>query len=421
MKLVCNVYVYNRQLPLTSLNNKRKHVKSTLALCKHPNNNEFSIILFSGVNKSGTKYKLNGNILQVLNKFVNDGKTTIQFKVPPHDIQIQSETIQLKSFLHLLKRALENNLSDKELKYSSMAVTAVKPKDIPPVKMAIKKRSDYPTKGFPRTLEILYINDVRRCSLDRGILQLTKLRVLDLSNNCIEYLPEELNKLPNLKQLNISYNLLGRAKVNQWKWIGGNFSKNLLVLDLSYNELTYIPDQISKLHKLNSLNLNNNQLKILPFGIGNLHCLKIFSASHNLLSYLPGSIRKCSLQSIDLSHNPFEECGGGPNVHYGFYPNALGVCTLKEYAARRALLAKIPYGPDMIPLTLVDYLDKAKYCVCGKPCFSVFIRHSTSLLLSNISEMISVSGSAYVPIDCFSCSVRCYRSTFRTSNRNRVI
>ncbi|KAJ8934464.1 hypothetical protein NQ314_013339 [Rhamnusium bicolor] len=420
MKIVCNVFVGNRLLPSLSINKPRKHVKSTLALCKHPKSEDYCIILFSGQNKNGTKYSLKGNIKQVLTKFVNEGKCTIQFSKPEHDLFIQCDVIQLKGFLHLLKRALENKISDKELSFSSMAVMPVKQKDIAPTKMNIIKRSDYPVKGFPRTLEELHINDVRRCGVDKGIMNLMKLRILDLSNNCIEYIPEELSKLPNLKELNVSHNLLGKASLKQWSWMEGYLSKSLLLLDMSYNELTFVPNQICKLHKLTTLNLNNNSIKTLPAGIGNLRNLRIFSASNNSLVVLPGSIKKLKLQSIDISNNNFEQCI--PNGA-AIFSKPLPVSMLKEYAARKVLSARLLYPPGSLPLTLIDYLDNAKFCVCGKACFELYLRSSHNLLLGNIAESVSSSAGdmMYVPIDCYFCSLRCFGFAFQNRSRHPIV
>ncbi|KAJ8971497.1 hypothetical protein NQ317_013136 [Molorchus minor] len=419
MKILCNVSVANRLL--FSLSNKPpKHTKSTLALCKHPKSEEFCIILFSGQYKNGNKYSLKGNIKQVLTKFVNEGKCTIQFHKPEHDLYIQCDVIQLKGFLHLLKRALENKITDKDLKVCSMSVMPVKPKDVAPTKLVITKRSEYPGTGFPRTLEELRINDIRRCGVDQGIMNLTKLKILDLSNNCIEYVPNDLSNLPSLKELNLGHNLLGKCTLKQWGWMDGYLSKNLLSLDMSYNELSYVPNQINKLHKLTTLNLNNNTIKTLPMGIGNLRSLKIFSAANNALVILPGSIKKLRLYSIDLSNNNFEQCV--PNG-VAVFPKPLPVCSLKEYASRKVLGARLPYPAGTLPLTLIDYLDNAMYCVCGKACFSVFLRNSQNLLLGTIADSVSssVGDLVYVPIDCYFCSLRCFSFSFQNRARNPIV
>lgn len=417
MKLLCNVATGNR----LAANTKRKHVKSTLALCKHPKSNDFYIILFTGQNKNGTKYTVKNNINQVFTKCLHDGKATIQFKEPPHDLYIQADAIQLKGFLHLFKRVLEQKVSDKELSFSSMAVTPISSKHIPPTKMFIKSRSEYPIKGFSKSLEILHITGIQKISLDRGILALKKLKVLNLSNNCIECLPKELNELPNLAELNVSENRLGRCTLKQWSWIGGNLSYTLKFLNLSSNGLRNLPDQIVKLHSLVFLNISKNELKSLPSGIGNLKMLRELTAFDNILSSLPGSVRTWQLRSLDLSNNNFDS--NQQNNPAVVSPKIPPVCSLKESAARKFLSTRAPYSKETLPFTVVDYLDHAKYCVCGKACFASFIKHSQTLLLSSITMYLSLNSDElkFVPMDCYFCSLKCFNSAFHSRVRYPVI
>lgn len=296
-----------------------------------------------------------------------------------------------------------------------MAVTPVAPKNIPPTKFTIRNRSEYPLKGFPRTLEELHINDIRRCSLDRGILQLKRLKILDLSNNCIETLPEEINELTNLAELNLSFNEFSKSSPKQWNWMSGGLSKSLKLLNLSNNVLKYLPEQLLRLHGLITLRVDFNELKTLPSGIGNLFNLKIFSASHNQLTILPGSVKKWQLTALDLSDNSFE--GNQQSQPAVNIPKTLPVCTLKEYAARSVLKNRISFTPATLPLTIMKYLTLAKYCVCGAACFDIFFRHSHVLFLSSISQSFLVTGgSIFVPIDCYYCSLECFGSA---SHRNR--
>ncbi|KAF5308180.1 hypothetical protein FQR65_LT06360 [Abscondita terminalis] len=325
------------------LNRKGKHASSTLALSKNPKSTNYFILLISAQYKNGNRYELK-NIDKILTRFVNEGKATLQFNSPPHNLYIQADPILLKSFLHLLKRAVENKLSEKEQIVFNMSSTPTAVK--PAVKrLVILQRSDYPTKGFPRTIEILHINNIKRSALDRGILQLSKLRLLDVSHNNIEYLPKELNNLPALNELNISHNEFGKGTLKQWDWIDGNLCKTLKVLDVSNNMMNFIPNSVTKLQSLISLRLDNNLIQSLPSGICNLKHLKFFTASNNLISVLPGSIKKLRLQNLDLSNNNFQA-----TLHSNpaaIFPKPLPIRTLKEYAARRVLYLQLPYSLEL--------------------------------------------------------------------------
>jgi len=105
--------------------------------------------------------------------------------------------------------------------------------------------------------------------------------------------------IPNLKILDLSYNLL--------KKLPGSIDKltELKELDLSHNLLTNIPESITNLKKLRKLNLENNNLEYLPVLIGNLAKLKELNLNNNNLAYLPPSIIHLeNLKKIDLRGNP---------------------------------------------------------------------------------------------------------------------
>lgn len=407
MKLLCDISIGNRLAPKL----KRKSAKSTLALCKESKSKDFCIILFTGQNKNGTKYHLKDNIQQIFSRCVNEGKSTIQFKLPPHDIYINADTIQLKSFLHLLKLVLENKVSDQNLGgYSSMSVTPVAKKYIPQKKMYIRSRADYSTKGFAKSLEELHINNIKRCSVDKGILQLKCLKILDLSINLIESIPEELNQLPHLEVLNLSENLLGKCSPKQWSWMGGCLSASLKVLNISNNLLHFLPNQIAKLQNLRSLHVDNNNLHSFPTGIGKLHNLKVLSASNNSLSTLPGSTKLWNLQRLDLSYNLFYQRKSeyyNKSLIVAQYPPP---CSLKESAARKVLRSKIPYTPHDLPHTIINYLDNAQYCDCGEACFENILKHSQTFPLNRIAEhfVIGASETLDILMDCHFCSLKCF-------------
>lgn len=408
MRIVCTVAIGNRVLPTLSVKSQNKHVKSTLALCKHPKkDHEYMIIHFTAQNKTGTKYKLLNNINGVLTKFINEGKATIQFKEPPHDLYIQAEHIQLRGFLLLLKRALEGKVTPKELTLSSMSVTAVPLKNIAPKKLVVKNRSELPTKGFPRTLESVHINEIGLSKLCIGILQLQKLRVLDISDNCIEYLPNELKNLP-LGELNLSKNQLGKSTFNQWGWIGGILLKSLRTINISDNNLRYLPGQFVKFEGIINISLDNNQLRALPAGFGNFRNLRTLSVSNNSLVQVPGSMKRLHLENLDISNNNFR-----PISVAAVFPKPLPVCTLKESAARKVLHAKLPYSSEDVPLILVEYLDNAHYCVCGRACFEVHLHHAYALMWKTITQScVSTFGDLnYIPMDGYYCSLRCFRRT----------
>ena len=90
-------------------------------------------------------------------RFVNEGKATIRFKTPPHDLCMKCDILQLKVFLKTLKLGLENKVPVKALMLSNITSSTRMP-PAPKTKIAIISKADYPTlEGFPRTLKELKV------------------------------------------------------------------------------------------------------------------------------------------------------------------------------------------------------------------------------------------------------------------------
>ncbi|XP_043791303.1 leucine-rich repeat protein 1 [Apis laboriosa] len=399
MKLHCNVEINNR-LSTTNVV-RRKSQRSILAIGKQTvKNTEIYILWQTLQNKQGTKYKIDNNIDKIFTKFIDEGKATIRFIEPPHDLIIQSDTIQLKSFIHTLKLGIT-----KKINPSILTISNLNPKCmtfVPKVKVAINKSSEYPTlEGFPRTTEELYLIGLNRKSFDRQILKLQSLRILNLSNNQISSLPKELGTLQHLQELILSQNRLDRAL--KWLWLDQiAIRSNLKLLDISNNLLQKLPHEIGKLDSLVNLKANQNMLSYLPQNLGKLHNLKYLDISKNNLHCIPGSMRNLHLISLDVSSNLF------------LSTDSYSICTmnvpsLTEYAAKSFLKTRCWYDASIIPFTLVKYLDEAKYCVCGNPCFNYYIRKFVKFNLNTIANIIKSSDTTVLPFDCYFCSKKCIR------------
>ena len=79
------------------------------------------------------------------------------------------------------------------------------------------------------------------------------------------------------------------------------------IVRLDSKRITSIPDEISKLKKLKSLNLDNNKIKKLPESISKLSKLEKLSLANNQIKQIPSSIVKIlNLSYLDLSNNDLE-------------------------------------------------------------------------------------------------------------------
>lgn len=159
MKLICDCCTISRLQP----NAKNRAIKSTLAIGSHPPNKEnaeYYILFFSTQNKTGQRYRIKDNILRVFTKFIADGKATISFKMPEHDVQLKAaDPMQLKLFLQVLKMTMDGKKPD-ESKFVIPSVAAVTKCEPVKTKLVIRARGDYPIRGFPKTithLEVSYL------------------------------------------------------------------------------------------------------------------------------------------------------------------------------------------------------------------------------------------------------------------------
>src|SRR5665647_343915 len=82
------------------------------------------------------------------------------------------------------------------------------------------------------------------------------------------------------------------------------FHQQIVILNLSYSNLTTLPDSIGQLTLLQKLDVSGNQLTTLPDSIGQLTQLRELNVSHNQLTSLPDSIGYLTqLQKLDVDNN----------------------------------------------------------------------------------------------------------------------
>ena len=121
---------------------------------------------------------------------------------------------------------------------------------------------------------------------------------LDLSFKQLTNLPESIGNLSNLTVLYLSDNQLANLPESI-----GNLS-NLTVLNLIENKITKLPESIGNLSNLSRLWLSNNQLTSLPTNITKLTNLNFLRLSSNRLIDLPKNIGDLSnLKELFLDEN----------------------------------------------------------------------------------------------------------------------
>src|SRR6476661_7669372 len=131
-----------------------------------------------------------------------------------------------------------------------------------------------------------------------AVLQLTNLKILNVSHNQITSIPEEIGQLSNLTDIYLSNNQIASIPDAI-----GQLS-NLTGLDLRWNQITSIPDAIAQLWNLTRLDLSSNQITSIPEEIGQLWNLTDLDLSFNQITSIPEDIGQLSnLIVLFLSNN----------------------------------------------------------------------------------------------------------------------
>lgn len=111
----------------------------------------------------------------------------------------------------------------------------------------------------------MLLNHNRLVGLPRLLQQFANLKILDLSSNAITQLPDAVCQLP-LVTLIAKNNLLTNGslpksllskQVNAGSTVGGSTLKEL---NLSGNQLTHFPEQVTELRQLKYLYLGGNKI-----------------------------------------------------------------------------------------------------------------------------------------------------------------
>ena len=159
----------------------------------------------------------------------------------------------------------------------------------------------------PYMLQLIDEGKIRSEHIPQVIFELESLRTLDLSQTKSNSIPFE-HQLMNLTELYLSNNYFFDIPESICNM------KQLRILDMSYNRLTFFPEYFAKLQCLEVLNLTWNKLPVLPKSILLLPVLKTLILHHNQIHTIDKEISRCSsLLRVDLSHNqisfvPLEFC-----------------------------------------------------------------------------------------------------------------
>ena len=156
MQVNCKVNVVNRLLPSAGQTGPSRLVWSSITLTEDGKTGVVELSLATSRNKAGAKYRITGNVEQVFARFVSEGKLTLRFKQPPHDLCLSGETRHMDRIVSIV-RGLDDKLKKGTLCPLLTNTTSTKA-IVPKTKLNISSRADYPvTTSFPETLTTLKV------------------------------------------------------------------------------------------------------------------------------------------------------------------------------------------------------------------------------------------------------------------------
>ncbi|XP_053695904.1 leucine-rich repeat protein 1 [Sabethes cyaneus] len=410
MKLICETCVISRAVPST----KRVFQKTVLAIGKNVDkkSEETVIMLITNANKAGTKYNIKKNISKIFTRFLSEGKVTISFRIPEHDVQVKSEVVQLTGFLKVLKSVLTGEQATGDgssvpvklpcLTVANKKTSVLSSAKVLATKCVIKSRGDYPLKGFSRNLVSLTISDIKLSRFDPQILLLKNLRSLNLTNNCLERLPSALGQL-RLSDLDISGNALQNDK---WEWLTNPaIQSSLQSLRIAQNNLTYFPINLIYTRALVKVDLQSNHIQKLPFAVWKMSQLRFLNLSKNQITAVPESMSRMKLDQVDLSENKLAtDSLTVPDLRIADVRGQ--VPALWEMAARVVVARKIYYTTGMIPFLLVEIMNRTPICGCGLLCFTSKVYERAKVIKLNCQHLI-LNSNHVLYADSVFCSQRC--------------
>lgn len=164
----------------------------------------------------------------------------------------------------------------------------------------------------------------------------SKISKLDLSNQNLKFIPKEVFELKNLRKLNLSGNSI--------RTIPKEIEKLTLLenLDVSNNKIIDFYAKVCQLKALKKLNFNNNSIRVIPKQIKDLENLYMLSIANNKVERLPIEFSELkNLTKLNISKNPFEL----------FPKEILAISNLKHLWLNNLMLKDLPISEILKKLT----------------------------------------------------------------------
>ncbi|KAM3718314.1 Leucine-rich repeat protein [Dirofilaria immitis] len=309
MQLRCSVLVDSR-ISITS--KLRQRYNKGILILRHgkiSEIDEYELVLFTPQARKGRLFTITrDNIKRIHSTKIQWGSAVIEMNYPSIMICIKEASIPcLRNFISKLQQILagEEVILDKDKEVTSSDFASLRKK------LVISSRKQYKEHklGFPSYLRELTLSNIGLASVDSRWFGATSLHRLDLSGNklgksdAFEIKFLNIVRLRHLKELILADNEIRCISDDLWQAL----PKNLLSLDLSNNQISYLSPYCTQFPQMTHLSLSHNKIEKLPRTISSLTNLQCLDISWNRIKFLPSEIKNLSLDRIDVTAYNGEE------------------------------------------------------------------------------------------------------------------
>ncbi|PWA69045.1 NB-ARC domains-containing protein [Artemisia annua] len=221
-------------------------------------------------------------------------------------------------------------------------------------------------------LQHLYVDGTSIKKLPDNLGEICNLRNLSVSGTSIEELPSSINHLKKLRLLHVhGCRLLSKREGFLFANLD-TFLSGLRELDLSYCNLSVVPDGVCLLSSLITLDLSGNDFILLPASIGLLSKLRML--------YLNNCKRLQSLPKLSLAN---EDTDYGPRKRFSYYISGEGLDVSKFHKTSNntcptvsclncSKLAENEHGTYLAEKILNNYLQlRTNYWITPEAVFEI--------------------------------------------------
>uniref|UniRef100_A0A8R1XJZ0 PIF1/LRR1 pleckstrin homology domain-containing protein n=1 Tax=Onchocerca volvulus TaxID=6282 RepID=A0A8R1XJZ0_ONCVO len=305
----CSVLIVPRTLLTSKLRQRYSNGILILRRSKVSEISEFELVLITHQNRNGQLlYITRGNVERIFSAKIQWGSVTIEMNNPSVLICIKEASIPaLRNFISNLQKISEGEevILDEVKKVTSSDFASFRKRLV----MTSKKQYKEHKLGFPSYLQELIMSNIGLASVDSRWFGATSLHRLDLSGNKlgrsdtfgIKFL--NIVRLRHLKVLVLADNEIQDISDDLWNAL----PENLLSLDLSNNQISYLSPCCTRFPQMTHLSLSHNRIEELPRTINRLTKLKCLDISWNRMKFLPSEIKDLSLEMIDVTAYSGEE------------------------------------------------------------------------------------------------------------------